>query len=120
AVSLAQGNKILGLIHTPDSTCVALLDFYSDNIITILKVDKNNTIDIEFNQYVESDNIHLSTLSYYLDDGGPRYFKLLKLKEPIGKKDIEHIETNDIKNWNSVKFKQGLKIQEPRVLQNRH
>ncbi|CAM4054091.1 hypothetical protein L1N85_19810 [Paenibacillus alkaliterrae] len=107
-VNFTQDNSILDVLHTSYGRQIALIDIHTKEhkILTDFEDSYPSTgcpTMIFYNQFIQSENSHLFTLSY-VDETDYRVHKIVKVKEPINKDSSEVLSNSEIWYWDSVIF----------------
>ncbi len=101
-VNFTQDNFILDVVQTNYGRQIALIDIHSKDYKILTEFQDSLTL-IHYNQFIETENFHLLTLSY-IDETDYRVDKIVKVKDPINKDSIEVIGNSEIWYWHSIIF----------------
>lgn len=107
-VNFTQNNLILGVLQTNYGQQIALIDIHTKEHEVLTDFEDSYPLTgcptmIFYNEYVQTENFHLLTLSY-VDESDYRVERIVKVQEPINEYSIEVLSNIEIWYWDSVVF----------------
>jgi hypothetical protein len=101
-VNFTQENSILAVLQTNYGNQIVSIDIHSEEHTILTEFEDSLTL-IQYNQFMQTENSHLFTLSY-LNNADYKVNKIVKVKEPLNKESIEVMNNSENWYWDSILF----------------